>query len=65
MKKSLFGAAILFFQICGNNMVVVKNGEPYALCSTTRLSCKSLSYLELLLIRQTAKCSSFKKFEVF
>lgn len=63
MIKKLFFASI-YFQICGNEMVVIKNREPYAVCNTVTRNCKNLSYLELLVIRQTSKCGSFKKFEV-
>lgn len=61
--KKLF-LTLIYFQICGNEMVVIKNNEPYASCNTVTKKCKQLSHLELLLIRQTSKCGSFKKFEV-
>jgi hypothetical protein len=57
-------AAIMFFQICGNDLVIIKNNQPYAVCGTVTQLCKSLDIIDLMLIRQISSCSTLKKFNV-
>lgn len=57
-------AAILFFQICGNNIVYIKDNQPYAVCHTVKRKCYALSLLELGLIRETSQCGPIKKFDL-
>lgn len=57
-------AAIMFFQICGNDLVIIKNNQPYAVCGTVTQLCKSLDIVDLMLIRQSLSCSRLKEFKV-
>jgi hypothetical protein len=57
-------AAIMFFQICGNDLVIIKNNQPYAVCGTVTQLCKSLDIVDLMLIRQSSSCSRLKEFKV-
>jgi len=62
MKTLIY--AILLYQICGNDIVYIKNGAPYAVCNTVTGDCDMLSDIRLILIRETASCSRIKKFNV-
>lgn len=57
-------AAIMLFQICGNDLVIIKNNQPYAVCGTVTQLCKGLDIVDLMLIRQTSSCSKLKEFKV-
>lgn len=56
-------AAVMLFQICGNDLVIIKNSQPYSVCNTVTQSCKDLDIVNLMLIRQV-QCSKLKKFNV-
>jgi len=57
-------AAIMLFQVCGNNLIIIKDNQPYAVCGTVTQLCKSLDIVDLMLIRQTSSCSRLKEFKV-
>lgn len=61
--KSCF-YTILLYQICGNEIVYIKNNAPYATCHIVTGECFGLDELRLVFIRQTSHCSAFKKFNV-
>lgn len=62
MKKLIY--AMMLYQICGNDIVYIKNGAPYAVCNTVNRDCEMLSDIRLILIRETASCGRLKKFNV-
>lgn len=57
-------AAIMLFQICGNDLIVIKNNQPYAVCGTVTQLCKDLDIVNLLVIRQTSSCTVLQEFHV-
>jgi len=57
-------AAIMLFQVCGNNLIIIKDNHPYAVCGTVTQLCKSLDIVDLMLIRQSSTCSRLKEFKV-
>lgn len=57
-------AAIMLFQICGNNLIIIKDNIPYAVCGTVTQLCKDLDVVNLLVIRQTSTCTKMKEFKV-
>lgn len=57
-------AAILLFQICGNDLIIIKNSQPYAVCGTVTQLCKGLDIIDLILIRQTSSCTRLQEFKV-
>jgi hypothetical protein len=61
--KTLF-YAIMLYQICGNDIVYIKNGAPYAVCNMVNRDCEMLSDIRLILIRETSSCSRLKKFNI-
>lgn len=57
-------AAVFLFQICGNDLIVIKNSQPYAVCGTVTHLCKDLDIVNLLVIRQTSSCTVLQEFKV-
>jgi len=60
-----FFYAVLMYQICGNEIVYIKNNVPYATCNTITRVCAPLDELGLILLRETSSCSRLKTFNIF
>jgi hypothetical protein len=55
---------ILMYQVCGNEIVYIKDNAPFAMCNTTTRKCMEIDELGLILIRETSSCSRLKKFNI-
>jgi len=55
---------ILLYQICGNEIVYIKNSMPYATCNIVTRNCFLLDEPGLILLRETTSCSRLKKFNI-
>lgn len=62
MKTLIY--TILLYQVCGNEIVYIKDNSPFAMCNTVTRKCTDLDELGLILIRETASCSRIKKFNI-
>ena len=59
-----FVAAVMLFQVCGNDLVVIQDNKPSLSCNTVTQLCKEIDMVKLLLIRQTSRCTKLQGFSV-
>lgn len=53
----------ILFQVCGNNLVFIENGQPTFICHTITQKCDFLDIYQLAIIRNTSRCSKLKPFQ--
>ena len=56
--------AIWLYQICGNHILYVKDGQPYLSCNTINYECEMLNEVRMIMFRETATCTRLKKFNI-
>lgn len=60
MKRAIkfLGICFIIQQICGNHLVAINlQSEEIFSCNTVTFDCNKISYLELMVIRETNSCS--------
>lgn len=59
-----FVAGIMFFQVCGNDLIIIQDNSPHTVCGMVSQICSPLDMTKLLLIRKTSSCSLLQEFKV-
>lgn len=60
--KSIY--LVILFQICGNTMAIIEDGQPKLSCHLVKQECVYMSMADLMVLRHTASCTKLKVFNV-
>ena len=59
-----FVIAVILFQVCGNDLIIIQDGQPSIACNTVTQACKNIGVTQLLLARQTSTCTKLQEFKI-